>query len=493
MTSAVALLLTILACLLLFCLVYICVLIYGRFTQQKVDQIYDKTYLLIYASQSGHAENYAKQTAEQLVKSGQHCVCLNIEDLQVEQLKRAHQSLWFVSTYGEGDAPDSAQVFQHQLTSQRLDLSHQTFAILAFGDRRYTNFCAFGQRLQDLLIEQHAQPAFDLVCVDQLADADLNTWQTQLSQFTQLELSRVPTKKVWTDIQLSQRTLLNAGSQGTGLYFLSFKVEPELQWHAGDIVEIQCANSQQALEEFVNQQPHLNASHIDALRFKNLRTAPVFVNQEQEVTGWIDALSHLPLREYSIASIPAQGHLDLIVRQEVGQQGLGLGLGSGLLTTSLAIGEKLTVSIRSNPNFQLNTSNEPCIFIGNGSGLAGLMAHLQQRQALGHQQNWLIFGERQQQYDAICTAELNAIENAGYLPQIDRVYSRDGQALAYVQDVLVAKSVQLKKWIEQGATLYICGSLMGMAQGVEQALIDIIGIEGLTQLKQQQRYKRDVY
>ncbi len=491
MTSAVALLLTILACLLLFCLVYIVVLIYGRFTQQKADQIHDKTYLIIYASQSGHAETYAKQTTEQLQKAGQHCVCINIQDVHAEQLQQAHQSLWFVSTYGEGDAPDSAQVFQHQFASQHLDLSHQTFAVLAFGDRRYANFCAFGQRLQDWLSQQQAQPAFDLVRVDQLAEADLNTWQMQLSQFTQLELSHVQTEKVWTDIQLSKRTLLNAGSQGTGLYALSFDVSPQLQWQAGDIVEIQCANSQDALDDFVNQQPHLNASHIDALRFKNLRETPVYVEQEQGISDWIDALDHLPLREYSIASIPAQGHLDLIVRQEIGQQGLGLG--SGLLTASLAMGEKLKASIRANANFQLNTTNTPCIFIGNGSGLAGLMSHLQQRKVWGYQQNWLIFGERQQQYDEICSTELNALEEAGYLPQIDRVYSRDGQALSYVQDVLNAKSAQLKTWIEQGATLYICGSLVGMAQGVEQTLIDVIGVEGLAQLKQQQRYKRDVY
>lgn len=491
MTSAVALLLTILTCLLLLCLVYIAVLLYNRHKNQHADQIHEQTYLIIYASQSGHAENYAKQTALQLQQAGEHAICISIQDLTADQLEQARQCLWFVSTYGEGDAPDSAQIFMHTLSLQTLDLSHQTFAILAFGDRRYHNYCAFGQRLQFWLKAQQAQPAFDLVRVDQLAEEDLNSWQTQLREFTKLDLSHVQTEKVWTDIKLSKRTLLNAGSQGTGLYALSFDVSPQLQWHAGDIIEIQCANSQQDLEDFVNQYHHLNASHIDALRFKNLREPPVYVEQEQGITDWIDALSHLPLREYSIASIPTQGHLDLIVRQEIGQQGLGLG--SGLLTQDLQLDETLTASIRHNPSFNLIKHDSPCIFIGNGSGLAGLMAHLQQRQAWDYQQNWLIFGERQQQYDAICNAELNAFEHAGYLPQLDRVYSRDGQAQSYVQDVIIAKSTQLKNWVEQGATLYICGSLKGMAQGVEEALIEILGVEGLAQLKLQQRYKRDVY
>ncbi|RLL49881.1 hypothetical protein D9K79_01425 [Acinetobacter cumulans] len=497
MTSAVALLLTILTCLLLLCLVYICVLIYSRLTQPKADQIHDHTYLIIYASQSGHAENYAKHTAEQLQQAGEHCVCINIQDLTADQLKQAQQTLWFVSTYGEGDAPDSAQRFQHQLSQQTLDLSHQTFAILAFGDRRYRNFCAFGQRVQTWLNQQQAQPAFNLVCVDQLVNADLTAWHTQLSQFTQTELKHTATEKVWIDIHLKSRSLLNAGSQGTGLYFLSFQVAQQVEWHAGDIIEIQCANSNQALKSFVNEQSHLNATHLEALRFKNLKNAPNYVLQtteqstKQSIESWINHLIDLPIREYSIANIPTHGTLDLIVRQEIGNQGLGLG--SGLLTQDLQVDETLRASIRHNPSFHLKMQDTPCIFIGNGSGLAGLMAHLQQRQVWGYQQNWLIFGERQQQYDAICNAELSTLEDAGYLPQLDRVYSRDGQAQSYVQDVIIAKSTQLKNWVEQGATLYICGSLHGMAQGVEQALIEVLGVEGLAQLKQQQRYKRDVY
>ncbi|MNC66810.1 Sulfite reductase [NADPH] flavoprotein alpha-component [compost metagenome] len=55
------------------------------------------------------------------------------------------------------------------------------------------------------------------------------------------------------------------------------------------------------------------------------------------------------------------------------------------------------------------------------------------------------------------------------------------------------KSAQLKQWIEQGASIYICGSLKGMAQGVETVLIDILGEDQFEQLIEQKRYLRDVY
>ena len=62
-----------------------------------------------------------------------------------------------------------------------------------------------------------------------------------------------------------------------------------------------------------------------------------------------------------------------------------------------------------------------------------------------------------------------------------------------MQDCLRTQSVQLQAWIAQGAAIYVCGSLQGMASGVDQVLKEILGHEHVEQLKQQQRYQRDVY
>jgi sulfite reductase (NADPH) flavoprotein alpha-component len=41
--------------------------------------------------------------------------------------------------------------------------------------------------------------------------------------------------------------------------------------------------------------------------------------------------------------------------------------------------------------------------------------------------------------------------------------------------------------------IYICGSLQGMASGVDLALHDILGAEEVERLIEQGRYRRDVY
>ncbi|MDR2063007.1 MAG: hypothetical protein LBQ29_16625, partial [Acinetobacter sp.] len=52
---------------------------------------------------------------------------------------------------------------------------------------------------------------------------------------------------------------------------------------------------------------------------------------------------------------------------------------------------------------------------------------------------------------------------------------------------------ELVKWVEQGAVIYVCGSIEGMASGVDQALTDILGEQKLDELRQAGRYRRDVY
>jgi sulfite reductase (NADPH) flavoprotein alpha-component len=62
-----------------------------------------------------------------------------------------------------------------------------------------------------------------------------------------------------------------------------------------------------------------------------------------------------------------------------------------------------------------------------------------------------------------------------------------------VQDRLRESADVLRKWLADGAVIYVCGSLQGMATGVDQALVDILGSEAVERLIEQGRYRRDVY
>lgn len=62
-----------------------------------------------------------------------------------------------------------------------------------------------------------------------------------------------------------------------------------------------------------------------------------------------------------------------------------------------------------------------------------------------------------------------------------------------MQDLLRAASAELRRWIADGACLYVCGSLQGMAQGVDDVLRETLGEDALEALLAEGRYRRDVY
>jgi sulfite reductase (NADPH) flavoprotein alpha-component len=122
-----------------------------------------------------------------------------------------------------------------------------------------------------------------------------------------------------------------------------------------------------------------------------------------------------------------------------------------------------------------------------------LRSHLRARALDGARRNWLVFGERQREHDAICAQEIEGWRAQGFLPELDLVYSRDVTGGGYVQDCLRDRADAVRAWINDGAVIYVCGSLQGMAGGVDDALADILGRAQLEQLAEEGRYRRDVY
>ncbi|MDI4659333.1 hypothetical protein K9U41_23380, partial [Xanthobacter autotrophicus] len=107
---------------------------------------------------------------------------------------------------------------------------------------------------------------------------------------------------------------------------------------------------------------------------------------------------------------------------------------------------------------------------------------------------WLLFGERQRAADSLCAAEIGAWQAQGFLPRLDRVFSRDpGAPHRYVQDALREHAMELRAWLDDGAVVFVCGSAEGMAAGVDRVLADLLGDEGVEALIADGRYRRDVY
>jgi len=82
---------------------------------------------------------------------------------------------------------------------------------------------------------------------------------------------------------------------------------------------------------------------------------------------------------------------------------------------------------------------------------------------------------------------------SGHLQRLDLAFSRDQPEKRYVQHALRDAADELRCWVGQGAAIYVCGSLEGMGQEVQQILLGLLGQTRLEQLTEQGRYRRDLY
>ena len=404
-------------------------------------------WLVAYASQTGNAEELATQTAQSLQLAGIPVRLCALAELTAMDLQQAERALFLVSTYGEGDAPDNAAAFMGRLMTGELALPQLHYGVLALGDRSYGQFCGFGRALDAWLATQGASRLFQRIEVDRSASAAIEQWFQHLSHLAGTSDAPDWSAPAFGDWKLMQRQLLNPGSAGGAIYHVELApVSGSLpDWQSGDLVQV---------------------------------AAPADPSQP---------------REYSIASIPRDGSVHLLVRQHAHPDG-SLGLASGWLTAQAAVGDVVQLRLRQHRRFRLeDNAQRPLILIGNGSGIAGLRGHLKSRVLAGQRRNWLIFGERNAAHDFHYREEIEGWHASGDLPRLDLAFSRDQAERTYVQDRLRGNADEVRLWLAQGAAIYICGSLAGMAGGVDQALQEMLGRPALDALAAEGRYRRDVY
>lgn len=457
-------------------------------------------WLIGFASQSGFAEQLAWQTAGQLQAAG-HCVRVEpLARLDREALSEAQHALFVVSTFGDGEAPDSARGFERKLLGQALGLPNLRYAMLALGDRQYQQFCGFAERLHGWLGRQGARALFEPVRVDAGDRLALADWQRQLSGLTGAQPSDPPGNAygLWT---LHQRELLNPGSQGAPTYMIGLRGEPADGWLAGDILQVLPRQADGVVRAWL-QRFGLDGDapvDLDGMR-QSLRQALASKQLPESFAhllglhaqALLDALVPVAPRDYSIASLPSDGMLQLIVRQQRHADG-ALAIGSGWLSEVAPLQQPLLARVRRNSAFHLPEDERPLILIGNGTGLAGLRSLLKARIAAGQRENWLLFGERSAAHDFYCRDELQGWLASGDLARLDLAFSRDQAHKRYVQDCLSEVAEPLCEWLARGAAIYVCGSLEGMAGGVDRVLREVLGEASVEALVEEGRYRRDVY
>jgi sulfite reductase (NADPH) flavoprotein alpha-component len=331
--------------------------------------------------------------------------------------------------------------------SQSLHLAETSVGVLALGDRSYAQYCAFGRRLDEWLSACGAQALFPRIEVDAGDPQALTAWRNEVAALqpgSVLADLQTAAALPWT---LAARTLLNPDGAGDPVFRIVLEPPAEAapSWTAGDVVEV-----------------------------------------EARLSG------ALVRREYSIATLPQDGRIELLVRLRRRADG-GVGLMSGWLGKGAPIGAAVALRLRSNRSFRPPAGAPPMVLIGAGTGLAGLRPHLRARRAAGVGDAWLIFGERTRSGDFLLGDEVLGWRTDGALSRLDLAFSRDPGDGRYVQDVLRAEAEALRAHLARGAVIYVCGRHQPMGAAVHATLRELLGEATLEELLEAGRYRRDTY
>lgn len=221
----------------------------------------------------------------------------------------------------------------------------------------------------------------------------------------------------------------------------------------------------------------------------------------------VDILRGLSPRLYSIASsmeeVDEEVHLCIgMVEYEYNGE-LRQGGATGFIGRHQT-GDTLKVYVEPNDSFHLPASDTDIIMIGAGTGIAPFRAFLQERAASSAAgRNWLFFGNPHFNEDFLYQTEWQRYLKEGVLSRLDVAFSRDQPEKIYVQHKLLAAAEAVWQWLQQGASIYLCGDMQHMAKDVQAALEHIISTQGhldaeaarayLDTLRENGRYCRDIY
>jgi sulfite reductase (NADPH) flavoprotein alpha-component len=224
---------------------------------------------------------------------------------------------------------------------------------------------------------------------------------------------------------------------------------------------------------------------------------------------FVTLLTKLQPRLYSVASslraYPDQVHFIVDVVQYESHGRVRKGVCSSFLAER-ADDVPVPVFPAAAKHFHLpGDPDTPIIMVGPGTGVAPFRAYLQERQATGAKgKNWLFFGAQHESCDFAYGDEFKAFLQEGLLTRLDCAWSRDQAQKVYVQHKMMEKAAEIWNWLDgEGAYFFVCGDARRMAKDVDAALRNIVQKEGgktieqaleyVEKLKNEKRYKRDVY
>lgn len=509
--------------------------------------------LIIYGTETGNSKKLASSLLASFKKDKIQAKAVDVFQFDVSKLEKESLVLFVMSTQGEGEFPQNAVSFYEKLKASEANLNKVSFAVLGLGDSSYPLFCNAGVLLDEVLAEKGAKRLLPLVKADvDYADV-VTSWEADLKEVFQNQGTTEVAVKTATAVShkknyigvISHKVILNDTGSNKQTYHIEITSDDEVAYEPGDALGIVPKNNQEDVQfildyfgtdsakeiaikdEKVTAEKWLFERNIKGLskrlleQIGNLLGIEIILEKADlidvlkqypkpttlEIESLIEVLLPIAPRLYSISSSAeahdGQVHLTVNLNTFKVDDEVKTGLASQFLA-DFPLNVELEFYIHKNQNFRLPNEETDIILIGPGTGIAPFRSFLAHRDVTGAEgKNWLFFGEQHFVLDFYYQTEIQEWLTTGVLMKLDTAFSRDQEKKIYVQDRIREKGKEFNNWLENGASIYICGQKDPMSKDVENAIIEVIAQERnvsteeakqvLETLENQGKYQKDVY
>lgn len=493
---------------------------------------------ILYGSQTGTAESLAKKAAKDAGRRGFAAMALDMAQTDVSRLVAEKNVLVIVSTYGDGEPPDSAKALHAALGNEDApSMPQMRFSVCSLGDTNYAQFCQCGKDFDARLEKRRAIRITPRVDCDLDYEAPFARWlDTALSALSGItpETSQaavaiaspateaigaqtlpVYSRKHPFPSRVLTSRMLNAPGSAKQVHHIEFDLASSgIAYQAGDALGVIPQNCPELVDDILAalgcdgeeavvtpsgegtslrraliEYCDLGKPSAELLRLYPGCHEPHHVidvllgaqtDRRIRPEEFVRTLRKLQPRLYSISSSPkahpGQVHLTVGAVRYDAQSRCRKGVCSTFLTERVKPGESHAgIFVHANPSFRPPPADTDAIMIGPGTGIAPFRAFLQERRSIGGRgRNWLFFGDQRSATDFLYREEMTELHANGLLTRLDLAFSRDQTEKIYVQHRMLECEKELWAWLEAGAHVYVCGDASRMAKDVDATLHAVV-------------------